>query len=217
MAIPVGTWTIFKFGPPAAQQGALTIFTSGSAPAGSLTIAGVTQPLSVLWDEGAQQLTFTTATVPGTGAVPPFEVYQGWAFQPYPTTVPPIVLAGTFQQYSPAAPAAPVSEFHWYAIAAHKPKEKEKEKEKEHKDKEKDHKDKEKDGAKEIEKHPPDKLPEFQFGPGGGEPTTLQMLEQRVALLEQRLATGQSFIKPEERPKVGEAATKPPGKDKGNG
>jgi hypothetical protein len=217
MPLPVGTWTIFTFGSAGAKQGALTLFSSGSTPAGSLTIAGATHPLSVLWNEGAQQVTFTTATVPGSGPVPPFEVYQGWAFQPYPTTLPPVVFAGTFQLYSPTGPAAPLSEFAWYAIAAPKPKEKEKEKEKEHKDKEKEHKDKEHKEFKELEKHPVDKLPEFQFGSGGEDQPSLQMLEQRVAVLEQRLATGQSFIRPEERPRVGESAVKPPAKDKGNG
>jgi hypothetical protein len=206
MPIPVGTWTIFTFGPAASQQGALTILPLGSNPGGTLTIGGVSQSLSVLWDETAQQLTFTTIAIPAGGALAPFDVYQGNAFQPFPTTLPPIVLAGIFRHYTPGAGAAPISEFGWFAIGPPKPKEKEKEKEKEHKDKEKDHKDKEKDGAKEIEKHPLDKVAEFQFtsGDSGG----LQNLEQRVAALEHRTASGQSFIKPDERPAVGEPKDK---------
>jgi hypothetical protein len=205
MSMPVGTWTISLLGPTAVQHGTLTL----SASAGSLTIGGATNDLSVLWDDAAQQITFTTAAVPVTA---PFAVYRGWAFQPHTATVPPIMLAGTFWLYTPGGPAAPVSKFDWYATGAPKVKEKEKEKEKEHKDKEKDkeHKD------KEADKHPPDKLPEFQFGPGGSNPTNLQMLEQRVAQLEQKLASGQSFIKPEERPQVGEAAFKSQTKGKGD-
>jgi hypothetical protein len=150
--------------------------------------------------------------------VAPFAVYQGWAFQPFITTLPPVVFAGTFQQYSATAPATPLGQFGWYAIAAPKPKEKEKEKEKEHKDKEKDIKDKDIKDQKDVEKHPIDKLPEFQFGggPGTGGGNTLQMLEQRVAALEHHLASGKSFITSEERPAVGESATKSSSKGKGN-
>jgi hypothetical protein len=213
MSFPVGTWTIFKFGPAGAQQGALSLSTgSNNVPLGTLTIGGVSQSLTIVFDDSSQQIAFTTAAAPVNSA---FEVYQGWAFQPFDATVPAALLAGTFSPYSPGGPNAALSQFAWYAVGAPKPKEhkdiKDKDKDKEQKDKDKDHKDKEhKDSAKELEK-----VAELQMGSGGSGLTALQMLEQRLTLIEHQLATGKSFIKPEERPAVGESALKSPGGDKG--
>jgi hypothetical protein len=221
MAIPVGTWTITKFGPTSVGHGTLTIMTSGSAASGNLTIGGATQPLSILWDDTSQRITFTTATAPVAAS---FEVYEGWAFQPFPAAVPPVLLAGTFRSYSPTAPASAVGEFEWYASPAPKTKEKEKEKEKE-KDKEKEHKDhKDKEKDKEIHDKLPEvktqgegKAPEFQMGTSVTDQETIRMLEQRLTALEQKFATGTSFIKPEERPAVGEEVAKRPDQKKDGG
>jgi hypothetical protein len=214
MSFPVGTWTIFKFGPAATQQGSLSLSTGfNNVLLGTLTIGGASQALSIVFDDSSQQIAFTTAAAPVNGA---FEVYQGWAFQPFSGTVPPTFLAGTFSPYSPAGPHTPVNQFEWYAVGAPKQKEqkdiKDKEKDKDQKDKDKDHKDKEhKEQAKELERPP-----ELQFGSGSSGLTGLQMLEQRVALLEHQAATGRSFIKLEERPAVGETALKSAGGGKGS-
>ena len=83
--------------------------------------------------------------------------------------------------------------------------EKEKEQSKEAKDT-KDHKD-----SKEAQKdhpdkiHPPDKLPEL-LGLATDPMALIQQLAQRMDALEQRLASGQAFIQPAERPPVGQQA-----------
>ena len=196
MPLPSGSWNINANG----TVGILTVAPDGMGGFNG-TVFG--QPLVGFFDETAQTFRFLRVTSPDLST---FQVYTGvlFRFSTAPNTIT-FTLAGTFEVF-PSTGA--VSFFSWIARMAQKLKEKEKEASKDNKDS-KDNKENLKDKEfdkvllkeKELEASP------MSFPDVG---TSLDQLMQRVNTLEQQLATGQSFIKPEERPPVGGQALQQP-------
>lgn len=215
MASPMGTWNFFTSG--AATPGTLILSASSTSTiTGTLqTGGGAAEPITAVWDDAAQILSFSRATAGGTGASDAgftIEVYTGTLFQPYRTPNGlasgegvPLLLAGNFGKGVAGGVVGPFAQSGWFATNTIKFKEKEGKETKDTKDiKDKDHKDKESKDGKEKEGHP-DKLPDLQMSDlDSGEASAMQ-LEAGTAP-EVRIATGRSFIPSEERPLVGGAA-----------
>lgn len=183
--LPSGlTWNISANG----SSGTLIVNVDG---AGNITGTVFGQTIVGYFDSSSGALYFLRVTSPDLST---FQVYKGKAFPQVVTsssitqTIAALTLAGEFEEYPVTGT---VSHFSWFAQESQKVKEKEKEKEgKEHKDK--DQKDKEKD-QKDKEGH----LEQVT-----DVPLAISQLTQRMNFLEQRVATGTAFIKPEERPAV---------------
>lgn len=212
MAAPMGTWNFFISG--AATPG--TLILSASATGGITgTLDGV--PVTAVWDETSQILSFSRATAGGTGKTDAgftIEVYTGTLFQAYRTPNGlvsgegvPLLLAGNFGTGKAGAVVGPFDHSGWFATNTIKFKEKEG---KEGKDS-KDHKDKEHKDGKELPKEKeghPDKLPEVSQAKG---PSTQELMADEAHANgssgpEVRVATGKAFIPEEERPQVGGTA-----------
>jgi hypothetical protein len=215
MAAPMGTWNFF---------------TSGAAPPGSLVLSvsstgGITgtlngTPITAVWDETAQVLSFSQATVGGGANDVGFtiQVYTGTLFQPYATPNGlvtgegvPLLLAGNFGTAKVGAAIGPFNQSGWIATNTTKFKEKEGKESKDVKDF-KDGKEGHKDG-KELKDthpdriHPPDKLPELHaLAPVSDEVIASAVQTDGSTPSEVPIATGRSFIPEEERPEVGSAA-----------
>jgi hypothetical protein len=205
MPIPSGTWQITA----GTQVGTLTFNSLTGAVTG--TLLGTT-PFVGFFDETAQTLTlYANPQVTTEGAFSdvlgtPFTVYQGSLFPPFTAPTPPPakqihVLAGV--SFSVNGTNAPVYTT-WYAQnpAPVKTGKEGKDVGKDHKD----HKDKEKEVKETLIKESfVEKLPEVSasgatsFGLPDGDPAS-----------EPGSAIGRSFIDPEERPAVGEAAVREP-------
>lgn len=172
--------------------------------AGGLSGTVFGQPIVGFFNSTAGTLFFLRVMSPDVST---FQVYTGMVFPRVLTSPPPNLtfvstLAGSFESY-PATGA--VSRSGWFAQATQHVKGKEKEKEiKEQKDKEKEAKDKD----KEVEKDVKEQLKEVETLMDV--PVAMSQLTQRVSLLEQRLAAGAAFIRPEERPPVSGSATPEP-------
>jgi hypothetical protein len=207
----MGTWNFFTSG--AATPGSLVLSISAS---GGITGTLNGTPITAVWDESAQVLTFSEATSGGSGPNHTgftIQVYTGTLFQPYATPNGlvsgegvPLLLAGNFGTGTIGGTIGPFSQSGWIATNTTKFKEKEG---KEFKDS-KDHKDKDKDkehkDGKEKEGHP-DKLPEFQsLAPIPDEVKPVLAQTDGSTPSEVPIATGRSFIPQEERPAVGDAA-----------
>ena len=141
-----------------------------------------------------------------------FQVYTGTVFPKVVSSRLPVItlvftLAGNFENYPFSGT---VSRFPWFAQATQHVKGKEKEKDKEKEKEAKEHKDKEKEKEQKEKdvKEAKEQLKEVETSMNL--PTPISQLTQRVNLLEQQLATGTAFIKPEERPPVGGSATQEP-------
>jgi hypothetical protein len=208
MPAPLGTWNINANG----NTGQL-ILSAGTG--GGVTGTAFTDPITAVWDETSQILSFSRATKDGgaTGNTFAFEVYTGTLFQPYRTSHGaitgegvPFMLAGNFGTFAlPAGPFGPTDQSGWFALNTVKFKEKEgKEGTKDVKDGKdgKDHKDKEQKDHKEKE---PADLQQFSQQSLPQADMAAAMTEAGTAR-EVRIATGKSFIPAEERPLVGQAA-----------
>jgi hypothetical protein len=203
MTLPIGSWNITTDG---LGSGVLSIDSVDSVGnvSGTITIPA-SGSVTGFFDAAAQTVSLSNVTDPAAA----FYVFSAALFQvtsgsQKTQTTTDSILAGTYEAYPPGTAA---STGRWVASLNQKVKEKdkeEKEKDKDAKDT-KDHKD-----AKEFvpDKIHPDKLPpEFmQAAPPGDMPALLQQLTVRLDAIEQRLATGQSFISGEERPEVGDQA-----------
>jgi hypothetical protein len=200
MPAPMGTWNINA-------NGATGILVLSASSIGGITGTVFGEPLTAVWDETSQILSFSRATAGGPAFA--FEVYTGTLFQPYRTPNGfvagegvPLMLAGDFGRCAtPGGPFGPFEEFGWFATSQTKFKEKEG---KEGKDS-KDHKDKDKDKEQKDhkEKEPAD-FPPLQASSQTGMASA--MLMEGNASPEVRFATGRSFVQAEERPQVGAAA-----------
>jgi hypothetical protein len=210
MPAPMGTWNFFSSG--VATPGTLTLSTSPTGTVtGTLQTSGPALPISAVWDETAQILSFTRATAAGTGANDAgftIEVYTGTLFQPYATPNGlvsgegvPLLLAGNFGVGKAGGGIGPFNQLGWFATNTVKFKEKEGKEHKDTKDiKDKDHKDvKEKEHV--IDKVPADKLPELQAHPNIAHEAASAVDD--VASSDVRISAGRSFISEEERPAVG--------------
>lgn len=215
MPAPMGTWNFFTSG--SATPGTLILSTSSTSTiTGTLqTAGGAALPISAVWDETSQILSFNRATAPGGASDAGFaiEVYTGTLFQGYatPNGSPspdgvPLLLAGNFGTAKVGGAVGPFTQSGWFATNTMKFKEKEGKETKDVKDVKdgKEHKDKDQKDIKEkehLEKIPADKLPEVQ--------SMGQVSSQEIASAgeEVRVANGRSFIPPEERPQVGATAT----------
>lgn len=199
MPLPVGSWSITTDG---LGEGTLTI---SSVDASGNVMGFITIPSSGaivgFFDAGAQTVSLSNVVDPAQ----PFYVFTAAMFQVSTgsvktQTTADSVLAGSYEAYPPATAA---STGRWVASLSQKVKEKDKEeKEKEQSKDTKDVKDiKDRKEIKEggLEKPPPE-VPHLATGDPGA---LLQQLTLRLDAIEQRLATGQSFIGAEERPEVG--------------
>lgn len=222
MAAPMGTWNVFISG--AATPGALILSASTiSTITGTLqTGASPVLPITAVWDETSQILSFSRAIAGGTGSNDAgftIEVYTGTLFQAYATpngTVSgegvPLLLAGNFGTGQAGATVGPFNQAGWFATNTIKFKEKEGKESKDAKDhKDKDHKDgKEGKDGKEKEGHP-DKLPELKTMEPSSQTDLASAMQSAIqtevgATPEVRIAVGKSFIPSEERPVVGGTA-----------
>lgn len=206
MTLPVGTWTITT---DTLGEGSLTITSvdaSGNVT-GAITVPGNAAVIGS-FDAGSQTVNLANVADP----TQPFFVFSADLFAVSSgsakthTTVDSI-LAGNYEAYPPGAPA---STGRWVASITEKVKEKDKEEKetKEHKDKEK-----EKEGLKEIkekegllEKTHLD-LPQVSTP---GDTALLTQFAMRLDAIEQRLASGRTFISPQDRPTVGDQAREDP-------
>jgi hypothetical protein len=203
MAAPLGTWNMNANG--TAGSLILSMGISGSLT-GTLSLGGgPADPITAVWDETSQILSFSRATQ-GAPAPFAFEVYIGTLFQAYKTPNglvagegAPLMLAGNFGTATAGGPVGPFAQFGWFATSSVKFKEKEG---KEGKDV-KDHKDgkevKDKEGIEKIPRDLP-QLPQFQGLSAVG------MQAQADPASEVQFATGESFVSADERPEVGAAA-----------
>jgi len=198
MSLPTGSWNITADG---LGSGVLTIDnvdTSGNV-SGSITIPGSGAVVGC-FDSTSQTIHLSNVTNVATE----FYVFTGALFQVTSGSTKnqittDSVLAGTYETYPPGVAA--VTAGRWVAAMDQKVKEKDKEeKEKELTKDIKDHKDVAPDKLP-PDKAPPEVLPTAAPGDMG---TLLQQLTMRLDAIEQRLATGQSFIGAEERPAVGD-------------
>jgi len=213
MAAPMGTFNFFTSG--AATPGTLMLSAS-SIPGGITgTLNGV--PITAVWDETSQILSFSRATAGGTGpsdAGFTIEVYTGTLFQPYKTPNGlvsgegvPLTLAGNFGTGKAGGTVGPFTTAGWFATNTIKFKEKEGKETKDAKDIAKDHKDgKEKDGKDHKDKEPADFPPILAMTPASHEAMAAAMQTGASGSPQIPIATGQSFIPEEERPQVGGAA-----------
>jgi hypothetical protein len=211
MAAPMGTWRFFTSG--AGSPGSLVLSTSNT---GGITGTLNGTPLTAVWDETSQILSFSEAIAGGTDANDTgftIQVYTGTLFQPYATPNGlvsgqgvPLMLAGNFGTAKVGATVGPFNQSGWFATNTTKFKEKEGKETKDSKDqKDKDHKDgKEQKDGKEKEGHP-DKLPEILAAPPSFETKAMDATD-RAGGAPVHIATGRSFIPEEERPIVGSAA-----------
>lgn len=201
MSAPMGTWNINANGTTG------TLILSASAT-GGITGTVFGNPLTAVWDETSQILSFSRATE-GAPKSFAFEVYIGTLFQPYDTPNGlvkgegvPLMLAGNFGKATVGGSIGPFAQFGWFATSDIKFKEKEGKESKEHKDF--------KDGKEGKEKEHLDKIPhektppEIQqsFGPSDLVPAQME----GATASEVRIATGMSFVPVEERPQVGGSA-----------
>jgi hypothetical protein len=217
MAPPTGTWNINADG----TVGTLTLSASST---GAITGTVFGDPLTAVWDETSQILSFSRATQ-GAPAAFAFEVYTGTLFPAYASNNGlvsgqgvPQMLAGNFGQATVGGSIGPFDELGWFATSETKlkekeQKEKEKEKEKE-KDKDKDLKEEVKDvKEKEIEKPAdkpvletqPQKVSQEFIGQSFAQTAVTPQIMGNVAS-EEHFAAGKSFVPAEERPRVGAAA-----------
>jgi hypothetical protein len=200
MSLPTGSWTVTADG---LDPGTLTI-TSVDASGNLAGVLAIPNSEAVVgfFDATAQTVTLSNVANPANE----FYVFSAALFQvtdgsSKTQTTTLSVLAGTYESYPPGIAA---TTGRWVASLSQKVKEKDKEeKEKEQAKDTKDVKDrkdtKEKEAA--LEKPHPDLFPQF---PTGADPTAvLQQLTLRLDAIEQRLASGQAFIRAEERPEVG--------------
>jgi hypothetical protein len=207
-------------------MGTWNFFTSGAATPGSLVLSvsstgGITgtlngTPITAVWDETAQVLSFSEATAGGGANDVGFtiQVYTGTLFQPYATPNGlvsgegvPLLLAGNFGTATVGGAIGPFNQSGWIATNTTKFKEKEGKESKDVKDAKdgKEHKDKEQKDGKEKEGHP-EKLPDLQsFAPVSDEMNASAVQMDRGTPSEVPIATGRSFIPEEERPVVGGA------------
>jgi hypothetical protein len=211
MTAPMGTWNFFTSG--VAQPGSLVLSISSR---GGITGTLDGTPITAVWDETSQVLSFAEATAGGSGpndAGFTIQVYTGTLFQPYSTPNGlaagegvPLMLAGNFGTGSVGGTVGPFNQSGWFATNTTKFKEKEGKESKDSKDiKDKD-KDKEQKDGKEKEGRP-DKLPEFQaVAPVSDEVMAAAMQIDGSTPSEVQITTGRSFIPEEERPVVGSAA-----------
>jgi hypothetical protein len=212
MTAPMGTWNFFTSG--AGQPESLVLSTSTS---GGITGTLNGTPITAVWDETAQVLSFSQATTGGSGPNDlgfTIQVYSGTLFQPYATKNGlvagegvPLLLAGNFGTGKIGGTIGPFNQSGWIATNTTKFKEKEG---KESKDS-KDHKDKDHKDGKEKEGRPDKLLPEQlqAFAPVPGEVMAAAAQMDESTLSEVPIATGRSFIPQEERPAVGSAALQP--------
>jgi hypothetical protein len=219
MAAPTGTWNFFTSG-ATSPSGTLTL--SASNPT-LKTGASSPEPITVVWDETSQILSFSRATAPGgiddTGFT--IEVYTGTLFQAYATANGlvsgegvPLLLAGNFGKGTAGGAVGPFNQSGWFATSTTKLKEKEGKESKDSKDSKdkdakdgKEHKDvaKEKE-AKEIEKGGHVEKAHIESSPFVLADATSAMQLDGGTLPEVPIATGKSFIPSEERPPVGGSA-----------
>jgi hypothetical protein len=194
MSLPVGSWNISTDGLGSGTLSIDSVDSSGNV-SGSITVpAG--GAIVGYFDAGAQTVSLSNVTNPTQA----FIVFSANLFQVVSGsakthTTGDYVLAGAYESYPPGSP---VSTGRWVASVSQKIKEKDKEeKEKEQSKEAKDSKD-----AKEHvhDKVHPDVLPQVAANPA----TQVQQLAARLNAVEQRLATGQSFIGAQERPSVGD-------------
>jgi len=211
MAAPMGTWNFFTSG--VAQPGSLVLSISST---GGITGTLNGTPLTAVWDETSQVLTFSQATAGGSGPNDvgfTIQVYTGTLFQPYATPNGlvagegvPLMLAGNFGTGKAGGTVGPFNQSGWFATNTTKFKEKEGKESKDSKDHKDKDKDKEQKDGKEKEGRP-DKLPEFQaMAPVSDEVMAAAMQIDGSTLPAVQIATGRSFIPEEERPVVGSAA-----------
>jgi hypothetical protein len=211
----MGTWNFFTSG--AGSPGSLVLST-GSAGGITGTLNGT--PITVVWDETSQVLSFSEATAGGTGANDTgfaIRVYTGTLFQPYRTPNGlvsgegvPLILAGNFGTGTVGGTVGPFNQSGWFATNTTKFKEKEGKETKDVKDGKdgKEHKDSVKENVKEKEIHKEgliEKLPEVQAMLPDSTGAMATAMEGG-APSEVRIATGRSFIPVEERPAVGGGA-----------
>jgi len=216
MAAPTGTWNFFTSG--VAQPGSLVLAT-GSAGAITGTLNG--NPITAVWDEASQVMSFSETTAPGSGpndAGFTIQVYIGTLFPPYRTPNGlvsgegvPLLLAGNFGKATAGGTVGPFDQSGWFATNTIKFKEKEGKEGKEGKDGKdgKDHKDKDGKDGKDKEAHPGEKLPELQAQAlASASPAMMAFANgsDPSAPAEMRIATGRSFISEDERPAVGTSA-----------
>jgi hypothetical protein len=175
-------------------------------------------PVTAVWDEASQVLSFSEATAGGSGPNDTgftIQVYTGTLFPPYKTPNGlasgegvPLLLAGNFGTGTAGGTIGPFAQAGWFATNTIKFKEKEGKEGKDVKDgKEgKDHKDKESKDGKEKEGHP-DKLPELQaVAPVSDAMMAFANGQDGNGAAEVRISAGRSFIPEDERPAVGAAA-----------
>ena len=209
MAAPMGTWNINANG----TTGTLILsVASGGGITGTLSLGGSpAEPVTAVWDETSQTLNLSQATQ-GAPAAFAFAVYIGTLFQPYDTPNGlvagegvPLMLAGNFGTATVGGAIGPFNNLGWFATSKVKFKEKEGKESKDVKDHKdgKEHKDKEQVDKPHPEKFPPDIHPPQAFAP---EDHISAMQMQGDASSEVRIATGKSFVPPEERPQVGAVA-----------
>ena len=211
MAAPMGTWNFFTSG--AAQPGSLVLSVSSS---GGITGTLNGTPITAIWDETAQVLSFSEATAGGGANDVGFtiQVYTGTLFQPYATPNGlvtgegvPLLLAGNFGTATVGGAIGPFNQSGWIATNTTKFKEKEGKESKDVKDAKdgKEHKDKEQKDGKEKEGHL-ETLPQFQaLAPVSDEVMGGAAQMDGGAPSEVPIATGRSFIPEDERPAVGSA------------
>jgi hypothetical protein len=207
----MGTWNFFTSG--AAQPGSLVLSVSSS---GGITGTLNGTPITAIWDETAQVLSFSEATAGGGANDVGFtiQVYTGTLFQPYATPNGlvtgegvPLLLAGNFGTATVGGAIGPFNQSGWIATNTTKFKEKEGKESKDVKDAKdgKEHKDKEQKDGKEKEGHL-ETLPQFQaLAPVSDEVMGGAAQMDGGAPSEVPIATGRSFIPEDERPAVGSA------------
>jgi hypothetical protein len=201
MSLPTGSWNITADG---LGSGVLTIDSvdaSGNV-SGSITIPA-TGTVVGCFDSTSQTIHLSNVT----NATTEFYVLTGALFQVTSGSsknqiTTDSVLAGTYKTYPPGVAA--VTAGRW--VAAMDQKVKEKDKEEKEKEQAKDIKDVKDHKDIHPDKLPPDKIPPevLPTAAPGDMGALLQQLSMRLDAMEQRLATGQSFIGAEERPAVGD-------------
>lgn len=197
MSLSVGSWNINT---DVKGSGTLTIDSVDSSGNVSGSITGPASPASGaivgFFNAGAQTVSLSNVT----DATQPFIVFSANLFQVVSGstkthTTTDSVLAGNYEEYPPGGT---VATGRWVASMSQKVKEKDKE------EKEKELSKEAKD-SKDTKEHIHDKLPPENLPQVAGDPTPqMQQLATRLNAIEQRLASGQSFIGAEERPPVGD-------------
>jgi len=123
MAPPMGSWNINN-----GKQGTLIL---SASPTGGITGSAFGDPITAVWDETSQILSFSRATK-GAPAAFAFEAYSGTLFQAYDTPNGllagegvPMMLAGNFGVATVGAAIGPFVQLGWFATSQTKFKEKE--------------------------------------------------------------------------------------------